>query len=317
MLRIPPISQTFPTCSRALLALAAGLLLGPQLQAQAGGIEIFTGETLFSQGQRLSVAHLYESKSALRDGTDTIGDPADQRSDEHRIVAGYNYGLGARLTLATLVPFIDRSTAQTQGGSRQRVDLSGLGDLSILGKYRLWTVDSHQGSVNVAVVGGLELPTGETDATNRGQRVEPGTQLGSGSYDPFASLVFTGSSNRFRVDAQAFYKLNTKGSQEFTDGDLATARISAAYRFWHERYPGPSHSVSLGLLYRHEFRAERDGHLVHNSGFDQLLLQPGLTLHPNPALDIVLKVEVPVFDSDRGQQLGLDYRTFAAVGWRF
>lgn len=285
--------------------------------AQDGGIEIFSGETLFYQGTRVAVAHLYRQKSGLYDGSRHISDPQDRSLEEHRAVLSLNYGLRADLTVAALVPTIDRHFEQDTPSGTRRIDTWGLGDIALIGKYRFFTRDGNQSSFNTSFIGGIEVPTGETDERDGGVRVAPDLQPGSGSWDPFAALAATFSHRRMRFDGQAFYKLNTRGTQDFDDSDLVSVGTSAAYRFIHEKYPGPSHSARLGVVWQHQTRARSRGDTVANSGSDQILLRPGLTFHPDPALDIVINVDVPVFQHYRGQQLGLDVRTFLALGIRF
>ena len=128
---------------------------------------------------------------------------------------------------------------------------------------------------------------------------------------------FEAVADRYADEPVEFYKLNTEGAQDFEKGDFFSLGVGGAYRFWHTKYPGPTASGKLGITWRHEGRAQLDGRGVTNSGFDQLLLRPGLSWHPKPGIDISLTVEVPVYQHYEGVQLGLDYRTFLAFGIRF
>ena len=49
----------------------------------------------------------------------------------------------------------------------------------------------------------------------------------------------------------------------------------------------------------------------------ELLLRTGLGWHPKPNWDVSLAFDVPLYQDYEGTQLGLDYRTFIAVGLRF
>jgi hypothetical protein len=200
------------------------------------------------------------------------------------------------------------------GGS---VDSFGLADIALLGKYRIFKKDWEQSALNLALISGLEMPSGKTDEKDNGRRLPPEQQPGSGAWNPLVSVASTLSVERLRFDGFVFYKFNTEGSQNFERGDFFAVELAGAYRFLHTQYPGPTASARLGLQYRNEQRGEIDGRTNRNSGSDQILLRIGLTLHPVPGADINTNVDVPVFQDYKGVQLGLDLRIFFGLGFRF
>ena len=299
---------------RASLALLA---LTGLASAQSGGIEIFAGETLFAQGTRVSIAHLFEQRGTLYRGSEEIPDPQDRRYQEQRVVLGYNYGLRSDVTLAALVPFVGKELRQQTPGGIDSDAAYGLGDIALMGKWRFYRKDAPRTSTNFSLVGGVETPTGRTGVASNGQPLPAGLQPGSGSWDPFLAVAGTYSYGRFRADAQVLGKWNTEGTTGYESGDDLVFSLSGAYRFWHEQYPGPSHSAKLGLLWRDKGSATQYGQHQPNSGYTELILRPGFTFHPSPGIDIVLAVDLPIDQNYEGVQLGLDFRSFAAIGIRF
>jgi hypothetical protein len=294
-------------CLGALL-LAAWVVPGV-CEAQSGGIEILAGETLYSKGTRVSLAHLYERRTKLYSGSNEINNPTDLEATKQRVFLGYAYSPTARFDIGALLPFVDPRVDFTSGGTRMRSGESGVGDMSLYGKYRLYTFDALRNSRNLSVIGGVETPTGHT-----------GTELpqpGSGSWDPFAGLAFTESRDRWRFDGQLVYKLNTEGANEIKESDEWSAGVSAAYRYLHRPYPGASNSAKLGLRWENKGKAYRNGTSINNSGSERLMLRPALGFHPHPSIDISLSVELPLYQYYRGEQLGYDFRTFIALGYRF
>ncbi|MCZ6796001.1 MAG: hypothetical protein O7J95_20525 [Planctomycetota bacterium] len=287
------------------------------LCGQEGGIEVFAAETLFDQGMRLSVSHLYKLRSELHRGSSRVSDPQDRVFQEHRVVAGFDYGVLPELTLSALVPAVYRELRREAAGGRERLEAFGLGDIALLGKYRLHKVDWERSSFNVSLVAGLEFPSGETGAREDGVRLPPSLQPGSGSWDPFVALASRLGVNRWRFDALAFYKANTEGTQEFEDGDFLALEADVAFRFLHTKYPGPTASARVGLQFRYQGRAEQSGLRVNDSGSDALMARFGLTVHPMPRMDLTVAVDVPLYQDLRGEQLGLGVRTFFALGIRF
>jgi len=294
------------------LALALTWSPGEAL-AQEGGIEVFAGETLFERGFRLSFTELYKPKRDLFSGSNEISDPDNQSLDEYRSVVGIDYGLDRNSTLTMLVPFVDRQSRSATG----RFTATGLGDVALLAKHRLYHEEGHGSTFNWAAIGGLELPTGATDARDAGELLPPSVQLGKGSWNPFLASSVTAGFGRSRFDATVFYKLNTEGDQQYQDGDFFSASVSAGYRFLHYKYPGPTFGARLGLQWRHEGRAEQNGMSVTNSGADELLLTPGLSIHPIPRMDLNIGARVPVYQHYNGEQLGRDTELVFALGFRF
>ncbi len=296
-----------------LLGAVALLLLTSPMASQEGGIEVFASETIFASGTRVSLSHIFRSESNLLQGSDSIPDPLDQKRLEHRLVVGVDHGLRRDLTLSALFPLVSKELESNAGDLRGE----GVGDLALLAKYQAYKQDWRRGAFHVATIGGLELPTGATDVRDGGAKLAPGLQPGKGAWNPFVGLSMNLNQDRWRFDALAFFKLNTEGSQDFEEGDFLALELDGAYRFWHTKYPGPTASAKLGTRWRHQERSSQAGATLANSGFDQLLVHAGLGWHPAPEIDVSLQVEVPVYEDYGGAQLGLDYRTFLAVGLRF
>ena len=298
---------------RHALPLLALLLLAAPVSAQAGGIEVFAAETLFASGTRVSISHIRERKGTLFDGTSELSDPLHRTFTERRLVAAIDHGLLPNLTLSALVPYVHKSLESSAG------DLSGegFGDVAVLAKWRVHKRDWRRGAFHVSVIGGLELPTGETGARDQGARLPVSLQPGSGSWDPFLALAVNLDLNRLRFDALAFHKLNTEGAQDYEDGDFTAFGVEGAYRFLHTKYPGPTASAKLGLQWRHEGKAVQNGSTVTGTGSDELIVRTGLSWHPAPEWDLSLSVQVPLYQDYEDLQLGFDYRTFLALGIRF
>ena len=247
------------------------------------------------------------------EGSNKTKDDLDRTLTEHRLVTSVAYGFRRDLTLSALLPVVRRELKSDAGDARN----SGPGDLVLLAKYRAYKKDWRRGAAHVSLIGGMELPTGETDARRAGARLDPSLQAGQGAWNPFVGVSGNASFNRFRFDALAFFKLNTEGSQDLERGDFFSLETDVAYRFLHAKYPKATASAKLGLQWRHEGSAQLDGSRLVNSGGDELILRSGLTWHPAPRWDVTLALDVPLYQDFEGEQLALDYRTFFAVGIRF
>jgi hypothetical protein len=306
--------------STPLLLLLLGALLVLQaspLRAQDGGIELFAGETLFEGGTRVFVSHLFERKSRTFHGTDSVPDPLDRVFEENRVVTGVDHGLTPEITLSLLAPVVWKELRVGTGSGRETFRASGLGDIAVASKFRLYKSDWKLSTFNWSVIGGLELPTGEASERENGVRLPRQVQPGSGSVDPFLATAANLSLDRWRFDGVVFGKLNTKGAHDYNDGEFLSAEIDASYRFLFTQYPGPTAAVKLGFQYRREGRAKDNGHSVIDSGLDELRIKGGLSLHPTPATDVSLSIETPIWRDVQGTQLVSDFRTVISLGLRF
>jgi len=298
---------------RYLLLTACCVSLSTGAAAQQGGIEVFAAETLFAQGTRLSLTTIYESRSDLYSGSSEITDPLDQSLLRRTTVLGIDHGLLPQLTVSALVPFKDNGFEGTMGD----LDGAGLGDAAVLAKYRIHETLWPRGGFRVALIGGAEMPTGDTNEKAGGMLLSPGLQPGSDSWDPFFAVSTNVDHGKFRFDASAFYKDNTEGDQDYEAGDFFAVELDFAYRFYYTKYPGPTASAKIGLQWRDVGRARQAGATVADTGYEQLMLRTGLSWHPRPDLDVSLAVDLPLEQDYNGEQLGLDYRSLLAVGLRF
>jgi hypothetical protein len=292
------------------------LVSSPAL-AQNGGIELFSAETLFEDGVRLSVSDDYRDRRTLYKGSSRIHSSEHRRSSRHQVIAGADYGIHRDLTLSALIPFTDNQLHRHPGGRGQTAYGSGLGDVFLAAKYRPLRILWFRSAFNIAILGGVELPTGLVNKRERGTTIGGDNQPGSGSIDPVLAVLTTLSINRFRLDTQLRYKWNSKGSRDFDRGDVMISQIAFKYRFLHKKYPGPSASITAALRHRYESNARKDHRSQANFGSDITSIFISLGSHPIPALDVGLAVELPIYQRYRGIQLGIDTRIITRFGVRF
>lgn len=287
------------------------------VEAQQGGIELIAPETLFARGVRVSLSGLYRFEDELFSGANDVPDPLGQEFQEQTHVLGIDYGLRPDITLSLLVPYSRKQLKTRVGAGHLRQSSDGLGDVAFLAKWRVWKHDWHRSAAHVAVFGGLEAPTGDTRDTEDGARLPRKVQSGRGAWNPILGFSANLELDLFRFDYSVLYKINGPGAFDREDGDLFATEVDAAYRFWHEPYPGPSASVKLGVRYSHESHARQSGSRVSNSGNDIVLLRPGMTFHFTPATTVKFGYDYPLYRDYGGTQLALDQRFTFALGIRF
>ncbi len=142
------------------------------------------------------------------------------------------YGATRNLTLFGIVPYVDKTLDETTStGQRQRRGDSGIGDVILLSRYTLYSVDRLGETRRFAPFVGLKLPTGDDDDRDSLGLLPQTLQLGSGSWDPIMGTIFTWQTFDWEFDSAVQYRFNTEANN-FEFGDQARLDLSFQYRLW-------------------------------------------------------------------------------------
>jgi hypothetical protein len=297
--------------------LLAALLAAAPAGAQADAtLDILDGETLYEDGWLVTLGYGTETRDQLQSGWHTVPDPNNRRRVQRETVLGVNYGLRNDLQLSLLLPRVQNSETSTIGGATTRISAEGQGDAIALVKWRFHRWDAPHEALNVALLVGAELPTGDDRERDDGVLVPPELQPGSGSLDGLVGVAATYEPRRWRFNAAALYKHAGEG-HDYRAGDEWLFELAAGNRFWLEPYPGPFMRFDLLLRQRHADRSQQDGMLVHDSGGDLTTLGANLAFRPRPALDFQLAVETPIDEQVNGTQLASGTTVTLNFGYRF
>ncbi len=291
-------------------------LAGPGL-AQQGALELFVGETLFVGGTRAALTWLHQEGGALAlDGTPASNAGGLDR-DRDVVVLSWATNLRRGLDVALVLPWLSTDARFLSAGAPASAEASGIGDLALVFKQRVYNDTWNRGAWNIAVLFGTETPTGETGERSGSGLVPPTLQPGSGSWDPFLSVASTFEQGRFRADTQIFWQTFGQGDQDHEGGDLLSVEFDVGYRVVMTQYPGPTLGAKIGARWRHRERAELAGAVVASSGGDELSLILASSWHPRPEWDVSFRFEVPTLQELNGTQIETDYRALVGVGLRF
>lgn len=301
--------------------LAAVLSLGFIGTSSAQGVlDVLDGETLYEGGSLVTLGFEMERGETLRAGRDRIDDPADTSESTLRTTFAWQYGLRHDLQLGIAVPFVRHA----RDSDIEELVGSGLGDVELLAKWRVFRWDAPGKALNVALLGQLSLPTGEDDAESGGLRHEPELQAGSGGLDPALGLGVTHEPGRWRFNAAALHRWRTDSDGDgFALGDEFVAELAVGNRFWLEPYPGPFMRADLVFRWYHEARSETQpialplDSPLRDSGGDRATLGLNWAFRPRPALDLQLGLEVPIWQDVHGTQVGEDWALDLSLGFRF
>lgn len=211
------------------------------------------------------------------------------------------------------------NTAQNLGNA------DGIGDLVLLGQHRF---HRGPGGLELAALGGVKTPTGETDERDRnGERFDAEFQPGSGSWDGLVGLAATQRRGAWSLDGNILYTAVSEGTQDTDLGDRFHYNFGVSYRAFgreaaepHHHVPGaaphaPGMSLDLVLEVNGEWhdKQEVDGDEDDNSGGTTVYLSPGLRLAAGEWSGF-LSVGLPIVNDLNGIQAEPDYRLTAGLG---
>jgi len=303
----------------ALLALA---LVLPDA-AEAFPINAPNARTLFG-GFTLGAFRLRVTRAAtLKEGTETLADPLDQAVTTFEEDLTWVYGVTRDLTLGATLPIVERRLRfDDPEDGRRTISADGLGDLSLVGVYRIYRRDVERGTTQVSLLGGLKVPTGPTDIEDRnlprltgrpGTRLPPSLQPGSGSVDGIVGVAGFLNRDRLSFYADVQGKLNTEGAQDFQGGNSLFYDLSADYVLLPER----NMFLILELNGVLSERAEQAGRTVRDSGGHVLFLSPGIQYLPIPPLILEASVQIAIYRNLNGRQLAPDWSVVVGLRYLF
>lgn len=218
------------------------------------------------------------------------------------------YGVTGSTAAFLVVPYQDKDLRTSSGGQRISRQDSGLADLKLFVKQRIWRKDMPGDTTRLSILGGLELPTGEHHETDGLGRLPPSLRLGSGSVDPFTGVVFTRQTQRYEFSQDFVYQVNT-GHDDLQFGDVLRHDTGMWLRVWPKEFPEweEPKSVHAVLEFNGVWQAKhRSGGTLRDSGGYTLFISPGIQ-YVTPRWLLEASVQLPVIDSPNGNGLETDW----------
>lgn len=198
------------------------------------------------------------------------------------------YGLRPDLTLLARQRVKHRK--MSMGGSISRD--TGLDDLFVLCKYKLYRKNTRDYTFGIASTLGMEFPTGDDDFSSETWDLKPGL---------FASW----RSGPWNADLSTAYQWNgfaDRGRNGLNPGNEFTADLAFAHQF----SIGGSSDISLAPVlefnYKHLLSDRMSGRNVPNTGESLFFVSPGLKFTKSSFILEAL-VQFPVWQDQQGAQL--------------
>jgi outer membrane putative beta-barrel porin/alpha-amylase len=289
----------------------------------------FTRMDRFKEGG--STRSLDEARSYKKpDGTTYTSLPLSMDMTRYTLTAGY--GFTPRFKAFVSVPYVRNTMDMTSSNGAllgwtdmTMPPVSGLGDVTVMGLYRIYTDREIRPTSAVTIGIGVKTPTGSaTERTESGRLIHAHMQPGTGSWDPLFSIIDTKIMGSFLVQADATYQLATRNKEGYKFGDSLAATLTGKYAVIRQ------FNVLAGLTWLHVNRAsDRNGSYYDpvansslmddpaNTGGDSLWATAGVQVLPFRNGMIDLKAQLPIWEKVNGIQLVSSYLVSAGVSYNF
>lgn len=265
------MSRNSTILKRVAVGCACLGLLGSAGITQAGPITFNTAMPV-AEGNFV----LREQMLVMRSGDD----PSEMARDMsvNGLISVLGYGASEKLALFGALPYLDKELNLRQGGDTIMRSNSGLGDLTLFGRYTLYQNDLPGKTFRVAGFVGMEVPSGEDDKRDALDKLPPSLQSGSGSWDGFAGVVATWQTLDYQLDGQIAYRNNGEANN-FEAGDEWRLDASLQYRLWPADLGAGVPSFLYGVLELNIVEQKNNrlaGNTDNNSGGTTVFLSPGI-----------------------------------------
>ncbi len=263
----------------------------------------------------------YKGETILRTQTRytlKTDDPTDKNRESEVFVIPFVgvYGFTAKASMLVKIPIVHKELRSQNESNRGD---HGLGDITVLGKYRIHTKNFKGGTSRLSLIGGLELPTGEDNETDSMGKLPPPLQLGSGSVDGIVGAAYTYQTLGHEFDSDLRYIFNQEAN-DFEFGDIFRYNFSYQKRILPVTLPDKGvYSQWNALLELNGVYANRAESLrseVASSGGHTLFLSPGIQ-YVGPRLVYESSFQYPILQDLNGDQLETDFVLALSVRYQF
>jgi hypothetical protein len=322
--------------------------LGPSGFGGGGGASVFGPDTLdaehWAAGFRLTYTRPEQRSDA--ELAALAGQHVHAHNTDYNLVGalGVAYGIGHHLTLSAELPYVRRddlregthahSGGVAVNGVEELGSVAGIGDMSLLAKYRL-TKGTGPG---LALIGGIKLPTGSTHKESLdGERLETEHQPGTGSWDPIIGASASAPVGAVTLTASGLYQFSTEGAQHTRLGDRLQGGIALSHRFGepshehaeshnhhhgdeldeHHEAPHSSWDAFVELAGEWEGRQKVDGQVETESGGKWAWVAPGLRYNASSGWSASAAIALPVWQRIRASHPDNRFRLMLSAGRAF
>lgn len=228
------------------------------------------------------------------------------------------YAINSRISVQFNLPVIYRQYGSDEGGNH---DVSGLGDVSLTGTYKLYEKKNQDFSLIWRAMGGGKFPTGATGHLNPN---EPDfaegigghdLTLGSGSYDGIVGTSLYLRHGKWFGAGNVQYAIRTKGDFGYRFSNDLMWSAGLGYFIW----LGENHTLSIQAAVCGEDKGKDTlgGAAVDDSAITAVYAGPQVNFTWGQRFTAQIGADLPAYIHGSATQLVPDYRIRAGLAYHF
>jgi hypothetical protein len=226
------------------------------------------------------------------------------------------YSFKNHISIIAAIPYSIRNGRDNYNSSL--VHTTGIGDISILGRYNILEKHVRYSTFMLAFQGGIKLPSGKAEEkTSTGELIDPHLQTGTGSTDFLLGTNFLYAIKRFALTTNLLYGIKTRGRNGYRFGNDLNYDIAARYRIFQTDIGENMVLLNAGFSGEYKGKESQDGITIDNSGGNTLYLSSGIDYFITPYVLIGLQVQKPIYYNLSGIQDGETFRIKSGIQFLF
>ena len=288
------VAMSLSLCLNGQTCCSGGVPVSSNLGMPASEVGVFQG----------SVNYDLNVLNTLKTGKEILAD-RNRRRTTHAALLELGYTFSRRWSIDALFSYVRQERNVNNFGTDQFTSTSGIGDATLLAKYRAIDKDGWQLSTGL----GIKAPLGASDKANdRGIALNADLQPGSGAWDGVGWIFFNWalpsrpSSSLFLnfIYASKGHNKTYLGSQDYKFGDefqIIGGWGDQALLF------NQIFDFNLAARYRRARPDENNAFVVPSTGGSWLFINPGVAWWPSQRFSFQANVELPMLSNITGTQV--------------
>lgn len=290
----------------------------------SGGVPLSNNLGLSNEGKgslQVGINYDYNNLNTLNAGSRKLDDDSRQRIT-NSILANIGYSFSNKLSIETLLTWVNQTRTITQFGNENFTETSGIGDAVVLLKYAFPNLFKNNTVLNIGI--GSKIPLGRSDIlTEQGIQLTADLQPGSGAFDGIGWLSLSkrldfrptatfSSSVTYRFTGVNDSYLNNTSTYEF--GNVLQANLSYVDEFLlFKKIINPG----LVIKYRKSTVDKIDDSDIPNTGGEWFFTRGEINIELSENLSFINKIEIPIYSYVDGTQLTPTSRFTTGFTYRF
>lgn len=241
-----------------ITTLSLGLILGytnlsadviPGINSKAGGMLLPEGKT------KMFYRYMHFERNSMFDGSSEVPNKEQLDATANINILVLAYGISDDLNIVLAVPHKSIEAAAKLGPNDVAIDNSGIGDIIIMGRYKL--TDMKEDGYQTALKFGIKLPTGSTDdgfkkappfALNVNTPMP--TQMGTGKAEYKLGAGVSKLFGNGRVDVSTMFTYRPKAEHDYDFGNELSYDIGYIHAL--------TDKFNVGLEYNGKYNSKTD-----------------------------------------------------------